>query len=41
LHDLRHSLVAIAFEMGATLPEVAELVRHASANVTLAIYAGR
>ena len=40
LHDLRHSLVAIAFENGATAPEVAELARHANPNVTLAIYAG-
>jgi integrase len=40
LHDLRHSLVAIAFQSGATLPEVAELARHASPNVTLAVYAG-
>ena len=38
--DLRHSLVAIAFESGATAPEVAELARHANPNVTLAIYAG-
>ena len=40
LHDLRHSLVAIAFEHGLTAPEVAVLARHANANVTLAVYAG-
>ena len=40
LHDLRHSLVAIAFEHELTPPEVAELARHANAKVTLAVYAG-
>ena len=40
LHDLRHSLVAIAFEAELTPPEVAELARHANAGVTLTIYAG-
>jgi integrase len=40
LHDLRHSLVAIAFEVGLSAPEVAVLARHANPNVTLAIYAG-
>jgi integrase len=40
LHDLRHSLVAIAFEHGLSAPEVAVLARHANPNVTLAIYAG-
>ena len=40
LHDLRHSLVAIAFEQGLSAPEVAVLARHANAKVTLAVYAG-
>jgi integrase len=40
LHDLRHSLVAIAFELGLTPPEVAVLARHANARVTLTVYAG-
>jgi integrase len=40
LHDLRHTLVAIAFEHGLTAPEVAVLARHASAKVTLTVYAG-
>jgi integrase len=40
LHDLRHSLVAIAFELGLSAPEVALLARHANAKVTLTIYAG-
>jgi integrase len=40
LHDLRHSLVAIAFELGLSVPEVALLARHASPAVTLSIYAG-
>lgn len=40
LHDLRHSLVAIAFEQELTAPEVAALARHASAKVTLTVYAG-
>ena len=40
LHDLRHSLVAIAFEHGLTAPEVAVLARHANAKVTLTVYAG-
>ena len=40
LHDLRHSLVAIAFELGLSAPEVAVLARHANPSVTLAIYAG-
>ena len=39
-HDLRHSLVGIAFDHGATLPEVSRLARHANARVTAAIYAG-
>jgi integrase len=40
LHDLRHSMVAIAFELGLTAPEVATLARHANAKVTLTVYAG-
>jgi len=40
LHDLRHSLVAIAFENELTLPEVAMLARHANPNVTATVYAG-
>jgi integrase len=40
LHDLRHSMVAIAFELGLSAPEVAVLARHANARVTLAVYAG-
>ena len=40
LHDLRHSLVAIAFELGLSVPEVALVARHANPSVTLAIYAG-
>jgi integrase len=40
LHDLRHSLVAIAFELGLSLPEVALVARHANPSVTLAVYAG-
>ncbi len=40
LHDLRHSMVAIAFENNLSAPEVAELARHANAKVTLTVYAG-
>jgi integrase len=40
LHDLRHSLVAIAFESDLTLPEVALLARHANPAVTATVYAG-
>ena len=40
LHDLRHSLVAIAFERDLTLPEVAMLARHANPRVTATVYAG-
>jgi integrase len=40
LHDLRHSFVAIAFDRELTPPEIAELARHANANVTLTVYAG-
>jgi integrase len=40
MHDLRHSFVALALEHGATLPEAAELARHASPATTLTVYAG-
>jgi integrase len=40
MHDLRHSMVAIAFAHGLTAPEVAVLARHANAKVTLTVYAG-
>jgi integrase len=40
LHDLRHSLVAIAFDLGLSAPEVAAVARHANAKVTLTVYAG-
>jgi integrase len=40
LHDLRHSMVAIAFQLGLSAPEVATLARHANARVTLTVYAG-
>ena len=32
--------MAVAFELGLTAPEVAALARHASAKVTLTVYAG-
>jgi integrase len=40
LHDLRHSFVGLAFEHGASLPEIAELARHANPQTTLQVYAG-
>jgi integrase len=40
LHDVRHSFIAIALEHGVTLPEAAQLARHANARVTAGIYAG-
>jgi integrase len=40
LHDLRHSLVALALDSGTSLAEAAVLARHANAKVTGAIYAG-
>jgi integrase len=40
LHDLRHSFVAIALEHGLTLPEAAQLARHANPRVTAVVYAG-
>jgi integrase len=39
-HDLRHSLAASAFSLNLTPPEVARLLRHASPQVTLAVYGG-
>lgn len=33
-------MVAIAFELGLSAPEIAWLARHASARVTLEVYAG-
>ena len=40
LHDLRHSLVALALDAGLSLAEVAVLTRHANAHVTAQVYAG-
>jgi integrase len=40
LHDLRHSLAAIALASGLSLPEAAALVRHANPQVTATVYAG-
>jgi integrase len=40
LHDLRHSLAAIALASGLSLPETAALVRHANPQVTATVYAG-
>jgi integrase len=40
LHDLRHSLVALSLERGATVAEVAEIARHANPKVTMTLYAG-
>jgi integrase len=40
LHDLRHSFVGLALDAGLSLPEVAELARHANARVTALLYAG-
>ena len=40
VHDLRHSLAANAFALGLPAPEVARLLRHADARVTLTVYAG-
>ncbi len=41
LHDLRHSPVALAFQSKEpTIPEIAELARHATPNATLTLYAG-
>jgi integrase len=40
LHDLRHSLVGLALDAGASLAQAALLARHASPKVTAQIYAG-
>jgi integrase len=40
LHDLRHSLIALALAGGMTPPEAARLARHANPGVTMAMYAG-
>lgn len=40
LHDLRHSLVAIALDAGVSMPGAAALARHANARVTAQVYAG-
>ncbi len=40
LHDLRHSLVALALASGLSLAEAAVLARHANARVTGQVYAG-
>jgi integrase len=41
LHDLRHSLIALAFaDPTMTLPEIQALARHANVNVTTTVYAG-
>lgn len=39
-HDLRHSCAAFAFSLGMTPVEVARLLRHSDAAVTLSVYAG-
>jgi integrase len=40
LHDLRHSVIALSLERGATPAEVAEMARHANPKVTMMLYAG-
>jgi integrase len=40
VHDLRHSLAAISFEVGLTLPQTWAQLRHANPNVTARVYAG-
>jgi integrase len=40
LHDLRHTLIGLAFEHGLTLPEASALARHANPRVTAQVYAG-
>ena len=40
LHDLRHSLAANAFAVGLNAVEVSRLLRHATAQVTMTVYAG-
>ncbi len=40
LHDLRHTLIGLAFEHGLTLPEASILARRANPRVTAQVYAG-
>jgi integrase len=40
LHDLRHTLIGLAFEHGLTLPEASVLARHANPRVTAQVYSG-
>ena len=40
LHDLRHTLIGLAFDHGLTLPEASVLARHANPRVTAQVYAG-
>jgi integrase len=40
LHDLRHSLIGLALDAGASLAQAALLARHASPKVTAQVYAG-
>ena len=40
MHDLRHSLVGLALDSGASLAQAALLARHASPKVTAQVYAG-
>lgn len=40
LHDLRHTLIGLAFEHGLTLPEASVLARHANPRITAQVYAG-
>jgi integrase len=39
-HDLRHTLIALALDQNATLPDAARLARHSSPAVTASTYAG-
>jgi integrase len=39
-HDLRHTLIGLAFEHELTLPEASVLARHANPRVTAQVYAG-
>jgi integrase len=39
-HDLRHTLIGLAFDNGLTLPEASVLARHANSRVTSQVYAG-
>src|SRR5262249_1766752 len=40
LHDFRHTLIALAFEHGLTLPEASILAQHANPRATAQVYAG-